>query len=114
MENRAVGLEKVSLARRAVELAPGAAAGMAIGAQIAQPELASVVPTGMRTKMPRGIDLTGAPVRRGHGVGRYRKRRLGMGGIVLTPGTVGLVRQALKRFGLVSTGALGWHRLRLG
>ena len=27
---------------------------------------------------------------------------------------MGLVRQALKRFGLVSAGALGWQRLRLG
>ena len=86
---------------------------MAIGPQIAQTEPASVVTTGMRTKMHGGIDLTGAPVRRGPGVGQYRKRRLGMCGISLTQGTVGLVRQALKRFGLVSAGALGWKRLRL-
>ena len=43
VENRAVGLQKVPLTRGTVELTPGAAAGMAIGAQIAQTEPASVV-----------------------------------------------------------------------
>ena len=37
-----------------------------------------------------------------------------MRGIALIQGTVGLVRQACKRCGLVSAGALGWQRLRLG
>jgi hypothetical protein len=107
-------LHKVALTGRAVELAPGAAVRMAIGAQIAQTEPASVVTTGMRTKMPGGIDRTRVSVRRGHRVGRYRKRRLGRCGLSLTQGTVGLVRQARKRCGRVSAGALGWHRLRLG
>ena len=39
---------------------------------------------------------------------------MGRCGIALTQGTVGLVRQASKRWGLVSAGALGWTRLRLG
>ena len=50
-----------------MELTPGAAAGMAIGAQIAQTEPAPVVTTGMRTKVSRGVELTGTPVRRRHG-----------------------------------------------
>ncbi len=37
-----------------------------------------------------------------------------MESLSLTQGTVGLVRQARKRFGLMSAGALGWQRLRLG
>jgi hypothetical protein len=59
VEDGAMRFQKIPLARRTVELTPGAAAGMAIGAQIAQTEPASVVTTGMRTKMQRGIDLTG-------------------------------------------------------
>jgi hypothetical protein len=37
MENRAVVLEEIAVARGALELAPGAATGMAIGAQIFSP-----------------------------------------------------------------------------
>ena len=37
-----------------------------------------------------------------------------MRGGTLTQGTVGLVRQALERFGLGSAHALGWKRRRLG
>ena len=113
VEKRAVGLEKVTLARRAVELAPGAAARMAMGAQIAQTAPASVVTTGMRTAMARGIDLTGPPIRWGHGIGRHRRRRVGRHGVAFTQGAMGLVRQALEGFGLVGAVACGLKGLRL-
>jgi hypothetical protein len=70
---------------------------MAIGAQMAQTEPAAVVTTGMRTTMPGGIDLTGAPVRRGHGVGWYRGRC----GVSLTQGTMRLLGQPLEGFGRI-------------
>jgi hypothetical protein len=44
-------LGKKAVARGAVELPPGAAAGMAIGAQVPQPQPAAIVTIGMGTKM---------------------------------------------------------------
>ena len=61
----------------------------------------------MRTEVLRGVNLTRASVGRGHGVRRHRRKRFGMRGISFTQGTMGLFRQALKRFGLVGAGALG-------
>src|SRR5215467_1433123 len=87
---------------------------MTIGPEIATPQPAPIVTTGVRTKVPGGVDRTGPPVRRGHGVGRYRRGRLGMRGLSLPQGTRRLVRQSLKRFGLVGAGALGLKRLGLG
>src|SRR5439155_21118284 len=54
VENGAMGLQKIPLARRTVELAPGTAMRMAVGPQIAQTEPAPVVTTGMRTDMAGG------------------------------------------------------------
>src|SRR5262249_29090252 len=87
---------------------------MAIGPEIAKAEPAPIGTMAVRTKVPGGVDPTGPPVRRGHGVGRYRRGRLGMSGISLTQGTMGLVRQPLKRFGLGGAAALGLERLGLG
>ena len=39
---------------------------------------------------------------------------MGMRGLALTQGTMGLVRQSRKRFGLVGAGVLGLERLGLG
>src|SRR4029453_18246286 len=88
--------------------------GMAVGPEIAQAEPAPIGTMAVRTKVPGGVDLSGPPGRRGHGVGRYRRGRLGMRGLSLTQGTMGLGRQSLKRFGLVGAGALGLVRLGLG
>src|SRR5262249_32135051 len=107
VEEGAMRFRKIALARRAVELTPGATTGMTVGPEIATPEPASVVTTGMRTKMPAGVDLTGTPVRRGHGVGRHWRRHLGKRGRLLTQGTGRLVCQARERFGLGGTLALG-------
>ena len=93
-----------------VELTPGAAVGMTIGAQIAQPEPAAIGTSGMGTKVPRGVHGMGTSVREGHGIGRHRRRGFGMRGISLTQGTMGLCRQALKRFGRLGAVALGLRR----
>src|SRR5262245_49592200 len=62
MKERAVMFGKVALARGAVQLPPGAAIGMAIGPQVAQPEPAAIVTTGVGTKVHGGIHRPGAPV----------------------------------------------------
>ena len=45
------GMWKIPLARGALELPPGATVGMAIGAQIAQPEPAAIATARMRTEV---------------------------------------------------------------
>ena len=52
----------------------------------------------------------GPSVREGHGIGRHRRRGFGMHGISLTQSTMGLCRQALKRFGRIGAVALGLRR----
>jgi len=105
---------EILLARGALAWAPGAATGMTVGAQVPQPQPTPVVTTGVRTKVHGGIHGTGAAVRWWHGVRWHQRRCGGMRSIALTQGTVGLMREAHKRFGLVSAGVLGWQRLRLG
>src|SRR5262249_35005581 len=87
---------------------------MTVGPEIAKAAPAPIVAMAVRTKVPGGVDLTGPPVRRGHGGGRYRRGRLGRRGIALTQGTRRLVRQPLKRLGLGGAVALGLERLGLG
>src|SRR4249919_542755 len=111
MEERAMGLQKVALTRGTVELAPGAATGMTVGAQMPQPEPAPIVTIAVRTKVPGRIDLTGTPVGRCHGIGRHRRRRLGRRGVLFTQGAMGLVGEALERFGRVGARALGCEGL---
>src|SRR5262249_24843792 len=71
MEQGAVMLWKVPVAGRTVELTPRATAGMAVGAQVAQPQPAAIVTVRMRAKMPGGIHLTRTPMRRGHRIGAH-------------------------------------------
>src|SRR5262245_22325594 len=87
---------------------------MTIGPEIAEAEPTPIGTMAVGTKVPGGVDLAGPPVRRGHGSGRYRRGRLGRSGLARTQDTRGLVRQSLKRFGLVGVGALGLERLGLG
>jgi len=94
-------------------LTPGATTGMAVGTEIAKPEPAPIVTSAVRTKVPGGVDLTGPPVRRGHGVGRYWRGRWGMCGLSLTQGTLRLVRQSLKGCGLGGAVALRFEGLGL-
>jgi hypothetical protein len=90
-----------------VELTPGATIGMAVGPKITKPQPTTIVTIAVRTKVPGGVDLTGTPVRRRHRVGRDWRRRLGMGGLSCTQGTVRLVRQAMKGFRLVGSFTVG-------
>src|SRR5919109_1320908 len=86
---------------------------MAIGPEIAKAKPAPIGTMAVRTKVPGGVDRTGPPVRRGHGVGRYRRGRWEVRGLSLTQGTMGLVRQPRKRCGLGGEVALGRERLGL-
>src|SRR5262245_31455346 len=112
MKDRAMMLRKVAVAGGTLELAPGATIGMAIGPQIAPPGPAAIATARMGTKVQRGIDGTRTSVGRGHRVGWRRRRRVRMRGFLRTQGTMGLVRQARKRFGVV--GALTARRDRRG
>ena len=112
MEDRAVRFQKITVARRAVALAPGATARMAIGAQIAQTEPAPVVTTGMRTAVHGGIDCTRTPVGRYHGGRQDRRSRFGRRGIAFTQGAMRLVRQSLEGCGCVRAEPLGFEGLR--
>ncbi len=56
MENRAVRLVKISLARHTLKLAPGLTTGMAVGADIATPEPAAIRAIGIGTEIPIRID----------------------------------------------------------
>src|SRR6266849_5355104 len=58
--------------------------GVAIGAQIAEPQPASIRTTGVGTKVHRGVNDTRSSVRRGHGVGGYRTRWLERHRLLLT------------------------------
>jgi hypothetical protein len=68
MQERTVRFQKVAVTRAPEQLSPRAAAGLAVGAEVAKPSPALVVTAGMGTKMPRGIDGTRASVGRRHGV----------------------------------------------
>lgn len=92
---------------------------MTVGPEIAKPEPTPIVTITVRTKVHGGVDLTGPPVRRGHGVmcrsGHmwYRKRRLGRRGLSLTQSTIRFVRQSLEGCRLVGAVAYGRVGLRL-
>src|SRR5215468_7217036 len=58
-----VMLWKVAFAGRTVAWPPRATVGMAVGAQVAQPQPATIGTVRMRAKMPGGLHLTRAPVR---------------------------------------------------
>ena len=63
--------------------------------------------------MPGGIDSTGTPVGRCHGLGRHRRKRFGRRRVLFTQGAMGLVRQAFEGSGLVRAVALGFEGLGL-
>src|SRR5262245_49128325 len=110
MKDRPMGFQKVPLTPKAVQLPPRAATGMTIGPQIVQPQPTAIGTSGVGTKMHRGVHRSGAAVRARHGLGPDRRRWMGFPGLLVTQHTVRLVRQPLKRFGLVSTLALGRGR----
>ena len=107
MEQGAVMLGKVAFAGRTVALTPRATAGMAVGAQVAQPQPAAVGTARMRTKVPRGVDGPGAAVGRGHRLGSYRRRWRERRRFLVAQDTERLVRQAAKRLRLLAACASG-------
>ncbi len=80
---------------------------MAVDPKIPKPQPTTIVTTAVRTEVQRGVDLTGAPVGRGHGGRWHRRRRLGRHGISLTQGTEGLSVKPSNGWGSL-------ERLRLG
>src|SRR6266571_9183319 len=108
MEDRTVVFGEIPLARGALELAPGAAMGMAIGAQIAQPQPAAIATALMGAKVLRGIHGARPAVRRGHRLGWRRRGLVGLCGFSLTQGALRLLGQASKRFGRGGVFASGW------
>ena len=89
-----------------MELPPLAAAGMSIGPQVVQPQPTAIVTIEMRTKVPGGIDSTGAAMGERHGIGPWRRNWSIFRGLLFTQGTVGCVRQTRERFGLTGAFAL--------
>jgi len=64
----AITLRKKAVAAEAVKLLPGAAAGMAVGPQIDQPESAAIVTSDVGAKVLRGVHRTGTAVCGRHGL----------------------------------------------
>ena len=76
MKDRAVGLREIAVARDTLQLAPGLAAGMPIGADVAASEPAVIGAIVIRTEVRQGVD--GAPASSGEGEQRrWRAGRLG-------------------------------------
>jgi hypothetical protein len=87
---------------------------MAIGAEVPQPQPAAIGTGGVGAEMPGGIDLTRPSVGRKHRIGSHQGLGLGVRCFLLTQGTRGLVRETLKRCGLVGVGAFPWWFEQLG
>jgi hypothetical protein len=76
------------------------------------PPPATISTAVMRTKVPRGIDRTGAPVGWGDGLWWRGRWWLGIGGRLRTGGTRGFMGETGKRLGV--SGASGLSRLAYG
>jgi hypothetical protein len=100
MEDRAMGLQKVAAIAAAMELPPGAAAGMAIGADVAQTGPAAIATIRGGTEMVRGVDLTAAPPEEDELGWRSAGRLSAQVAVLLTDLAMGLVGQSGKGFGL--------------
>jgi hypothetical protein len=113
MKNGAIGFVKISLAREALKLSPGLAAGVTIGADIAAAEPALVGTSRFRTEVSLGVD--GSLAASGEGENRWwRGGRLGRRiGALLTSFTqrfVEISREWLRLFGAFSAGLVGLKR----
>src|SRR5215813_2043114 len=110
-----MGLQKVAVARRAMELAPRAATGMAVGAQVSQPQPAPIATAPMGAEVLRGLHGARPAVRRGHRLGWRRRWLVSLCGFSRTQGARRSLGQASKRFGLrgaLASGWCGWHERR--
>src|SRR5262249_7382220 len=95
------GLQKIAVTRTTVQLAPWATIWMAVGAEVAKAQPASILAAFMRAKVHRGIDGTRASVGRGHRSGSPGRRCFGMMRVMCTRGAMRALRKPLKRFGVV-------------
>src|SRR4029453_3527369 len=77
---RAMRLQKIPATFAAIELSPGAATGMTVGRDIAQPEPATIATVGIGTEMLRGVDVTAAASCRSNRRG-WRRRGLQPGSL---------------------------------
>lgn len=112
MENRAVVLRERPLAGGTLEVAPGAAIGMPIRAQIAPPAPAAIPAARVGTEGLRGVHHARTAGSWGHRLGGHRRRRLGRRGVSRTEDARGLSGQARTRFGCSGALALGRRRGR--
>src|SRR5215510_10707780 len=101
MKEGAMRLQKVAVAGGAVELSPWAITGMAIGTEVSQAQPAAIVTGGIRTEMPRGINLTGAAGGRKYRIGSHRGLWRGVHCFLRAQGTMELVGETRKRLGLL-------------
>src|SRR5262249_35590034 len=112
MEQRAVGLQKVPVTGGAVQLAPGATAGMPVGTEIAPAHPAPIGTGRMGAEVRRRVHLARAAAR-GYDAGWRATGWLGaVRGGLFTGGTQGLAGEPRKRLQVV--GALVRWRQRLG
>src|SRR5262249_17036974 len=113
IQERAMGLQKVALTRAAIQLAPRAAAGMAIRADVAEPEPAAIVTAGMGAEVHRGVHGTRASLGRRHGGGSAWRLRLGMGCLGCAQSAMRPLGETHKGLGLFGPLTLQWRGDRL-
>ena len=112
MKDRAVRLREVAVAGDTLQLAPGLAAGMPIGADVAAAEPAMVGTIRLGTEVRVGVDS--APAASGEGdEGRWRARRLGAYiGSLLTGLTQRFVDQSGERVWVLWSVGVGAYWVR--
>src|SRR5918999_397083 len=112
MQRRAMRLKKIPVTCAAIELAPGAATGMPVGRDIAQPEPATIATVGIGTAMLRGVDVTAAASYRSNHRG-WRRRWLQSWSLdrLLTSSATGFTGETRKGLGLFGVLAPGPQRL---
>src|SRR2546426_215263 len=114
MQRRATGLKKGAAAAAAMELTPGAAAGMAIRADVAETGPAAIAAIGVGTEMVRGVDLTVAPPDEDELGWRGAGRLSAQVAVLLTGVTGWLTGESLQRLWALRAFS-GWRdRLRCG
>ncbi len=112
MKQRPVRFEHVAATAGAIQLAPGAAVGMTVGTDIAQPHPAPIGTVRMGAEVRRRVHLARAAAR-GHDAGWRATGRLGSMLVgLLTGGTGGLAGEARKGCRLAAALAPWWRGLR--
>ena len=84
-----------------MELAPRAATGMAVGAQVSQPQPAPIATAPLGAEVLRGLHGARPAVGRRHRLRGCWRPHVGMGGLVFTQDALRPLGQAGKRLGLV-------------